>query len=207
MHSRELQHMQVKCRSHHHQHPCLLGVTSCFWQSQKHEDTFAKFKGFNTVLIDTTSYCSSGCQKGEPAIKHWFTSAARTKHPCTPSTSPLWNNSRLLPKTRGPHEYSCSQHCWRRNRIRWDQRREIPIVRKHTSTLVPYSMHAWWCCSLSISRSFSDIPPTHAYPNVEAHARTWIHLHALMFTRSGWCILWSTSSLWLHQVPCSAART
>lgn len=100
---------------------------------------------------------------------------ARTPH-WPPLQQPLWSNTRLLPKTRGPHEYSCCQHCWRRNRIRWDQRWEIPIVQKHTSTLVLYSMHAWWwwwcCCSLSLYFSVFLWHPARPHTSKCRNART-----------------------------------
>lgn len=101
-----------------------------------------------------------------------------------------------------------AQHCWRRNRIRWDQRREIPVVREHTSTLVRYSMHAWCCCSLFLSSS-SDIPPAHAHPTVEN--ATHMHTHGLRSTymlsclrglAGGYCAL--LTFFFLREALCSA---
>lgn len=126
------------------------------------------------------------------------------KAPMRPSTRPLWNNTRLLPKTRRPHEYLCCQHCWRRNRFRWDQRREIPIVRenthKYTRAAVQYAcVVVLLSLSLSLFLSFSDIPPTHAHPNVETHA----HAHALI-SNPPTCFhiytVWMVHILHLHSV-------
>lgn len=146
--------------------------------------------------------------KGEPAMKHWFTSAVHTK-PAPPLTAPP-----AAPV--GQHEAFTKD-----KRTSWifmfptlpeTQQNSLRSAPRnpHCAKTHKYTRAVQYACVvvvlLSLSIPFSDIPPAHAHPNVETHAReharTWIHLHAFMFTRSGCWILWSTSSLFPHQLLC-----
>lgn len=136
-------------------------------------------------------------------MKHWFTSAVCTKHPCTPSDRHSAERHEAFTEDKRaswifmlPTLLETQQ-----NSLRSAPRNP------HCAKTHKYTRAVQYACVvvvlLSIFLSFSDIPPAHAYPNVETHAytqthtRTQIHLHAFMFTWSGWWILWSTSSLFL----------
>lgn len=116
-----------------------------------------------------------------------------------PLTGPVHNHTGLLPKTSRPHEYACYQRCPRRNRICWDQRREIPIVLNNT--LVLYGMQACCCCCCccSGSLSLSDIPPTHTHPRVHSDPPTCFHVYGVRLVNAAafhTCL--PTLRLWLQ---------
>lgn len=134
-------------------------------------------------------------------------------HTPPPRPAPLRNNTRLLPKTSGPHEYS---RRWRHNRIRWDQRREIPIVRGNASAPVLYSMHAsrWrWCCSPVPCLTLTYHPPTHVqmlkhlHTHTHWHPPTCFYVYTVWLVNTGSCVLTFSFLFFflVRKVICSAS--
>ena len=121
-------------------------------------------------------------KKGEPAMKHWFTSAVH------PPPQPPWpgalcgNDTRLLPKTRGPHEYSCRPTLleMQQNSLR-SAPRNPRCARTHK-----YTCAVQYACVvlllLSASLVFLWHPGSPRTPNCRNATHMHTHTHGLRYT-------------------------
>lgn len=167
-------------------------------------------KLLGAVMTDTTSLRLS--QMPKKVNLRWNIDSPQrcTLPPPLPGRGALCgNDTRLLPKTRGPHEYSCRPTLLetQQNSLR-SAPRNPRCARTHKYTRAV--QYACVVLLLSVSLVFLWHP---AGPrtsncrkcNAHAHARTPIHLHAFMFTRSGrWILRALHFFFFLREALCSA---